>query len=102
MKSPSIDEAESSSNRATAAAAGEDVLRADSSLGGESDPEASIIARIIRFARIDSSSAHALDYGPPSVQLTDRAMSVYIYAARGPQLSDMVHNSEGQHHELAQ
>jgi hypothetical protein len=35
-------------------------------LGRENDPETSIIARTIGFARIDSSSAHALNYGDTS------------------------------------
>src|SRR6516162_7616412 len=66
MESPSIKEAESSFDRATTTAGGDNVARADRSFGRENDPETSIIARTIGFARIDSSSAQALNYGDTS------------------------------------
>ena len=66
---------------AAATAVGDRVARAARSWDKESDPETSIIARTIRFARIDSSSAHALNYSDtsdlPSIQPADRAVSVF-------------------------
>ena len=60
MESPGV-EAESSSDCATATALGE---------GRENNHEISIIAKTIGFVRIDSSSAHVINYGDTSPSLT--------------------------------
>ena len=86
MESPSIQVVGASPDCA-AGAAGDNAARADRLLGRESDPETRIIARTTGFARIDFSSAHALNYGDksarpqerPSLQPADRVMSILAY-----------------------
>src|SRR6516165_4286586 len=99
MESLSIEEVESNSNCAATTAVGDNVAPANSSLGKESDPETSTVASTVRFARIDSSSAHPSTKAthPPSLTVPECSSRqvgqrpFFVYAQRGPKLSDLVH-----------
>jgi hypothetical protein len=93
MESPSIGEAESSPDCAAAIAVRDNVARGDRSLGGESDPETSTIARTIRFASIDLCACPQLwrHVGRCLILICPLRVDMYSTWARA---SDLVHNSE--------